>query len=105
MQEFRGINGRIIIGQNELHILRENSIDSVFHKENEKVLLFDEIKNVVFVPGGVTNGYICCVEKGKKSPGTIIGAMKDENTILFRMFKNKAAENFVQEVLKRWNEG
>lgn len=34
MQEFRGINGRILIGQNELHILRKNSIDSVFHKEN-----------------------------------------------------------------------
>ena len=81
--------------------MRENSIDSVFHKENEKVLLFDEIKKVVFVPGGMTNGYISCVEKGKKSPDTIIGAMRDENTILFRMFKNREAKNFVQEVLKK----
>lgn len=101
MMEFQGLNGRIIFDEKHIRILRENSIDSVFHKKREKKILYADIKEIVFVPGSIINGYICCVEKEKKAPTGIASAMRDENTIIFRMFKNKEAKKIVQNHLNK----
>ena len=51
-----------------------------------------DIDEVVVVPGSLLNGFICIVESGYGSPSNVFSAMKDENTIIFRLTKNGQAE-------------
>ena len=43
-------------------------------------------------------GDISIVEKGYGHPKSVFSALRDENTIIFRMFKNASASRFVEEL-------
>lgn len=98
--EFRGVNGKVVVLPDCVSILREKSIDTFFHEDRKKEIFYEDIRDVKYTAGGITNGYICFVEWKHSYPKGIIEAMKDENTIIFRMFQNHEAKKFVKQLKK-----
>lgn len=96
MNRFRGINGTLILTSNSVLVLRERGIDNIFHDYEEIEIPFSNISDVKVALGSVINGYISIIEIGNHKPSGIFKAMKDEHTIIFRMFKNTAAERFAK---------
>ena len=93
--EFKGLNGTIQAGENSISINRSGAIDVVFHKKGTIIIPYRDIKDVFFTPGSIINGYIS-IECESTAPSSILSAMKDEKTIIFRMFSNSKAERIVQ---------
>ena len=98
MNIFRGLNGTICIIDNNIVITRENRIDRTFHNTIRTVIPIERIKKVVVVLGSIVNGHITIVEKGVKEPCGVWNAIHDDNTVVFRLFNNYAAEKFANEV-------
>lgn len=101
MHKFRGINGTFILKNDCVVILREKGIDRTFHECVETEISYTDIEDVEIVLGGITNGYICIVDSKRIIPSNIFKAMKNDNTIVFRMFKNELAEKFANELRSR----
>ena len=92
MKSFKGLNGTIILRTSGVAIVRENMLGTTFHNGGEVEIPYCNIDEVVVVPGSLLNGFICIVESGYGSPSNVFSAMKDENTIIFRLTKNGKAE-------------
>ena len=82
-------------------VLREKWIDDTFHDYSEIEIPYENIEDVEVVPGGVVNGYICIVESDCAAPSNIFKAMKNDNTVIFRMFSNGKAERFADALRSR----
>lgn len=91
MNTFKGLNGTIVLGSTGVSIIRDTMLGTAFHNGGETLIPYSRISEVVMVPGSLTNGYLCIVETGYGSPGSIFSALKDENTVIFRMTKNAPA--------------
>ncbi len=92
MKSFKGLNGTIILRNSGVAIVRENMLGTTFHSGGEVEIPYSNISEVEVVPGSLLNGFICIVENGYGSPSNVFSAMKDENTIIFRLTKNGQAE-------------
>ena len=92
MKSFKGLNGTIILRNSGVSIVRENMLGTTFHNGGEIEIPYSNISEVDVVPGSLLNGFICIVENGYGSPSNVFSAMKDENTIIFRLTKNGPAE-------------
>jgi len=101
MERFRGLNGTIVLKEDSVQILREGGIDSTFHDQNRIVIPYSEIKDIQYVAGSLVNGYLSIIRTGTSRPTGIIKAMKDDTTVIFRMFKNGQAEKLVKEIKQR----
>ena len=82
MDKFRGLNGTIVLKEDCVQILREKAIDSTFHEQEKIEIPYSEI-NDIYKPTG------------------ILKAVKDDTSVVFRMFKNGEAERFAEEIRKR----
>ena len=77
MDKFRGLNGTIVLKEDCVQILREKVLDSTFHEQEKIEIPYSEIKDVY------------------------LKAVKDDTSVVFRMFKNGEAERFAEEIRKR----
>ena len=84
MDKFRGLNGTIVLKEDCVQILREKAIDSTFHEQEKIEIPYSEIKDIYFA-----------------KPTGILKAVKDDTSVVFRMFKNGEAERFAEEIRKR----
>lgn len=98
MDRFRGINGTILLGENSLEILREGSLDRTFHNIKRLEIPYSSIEEIKVVPGSLINGYISIIHRGENGPRGLVSAIRDENSVMFRMFKNMQAERFAQKI-------
>lgn len=98
MKSFRGINGTLILKDDAVLVLREKGIDGTFHEHTEIEIPYYDIQEIKVSLGGIINGYICIVDTDSNSPSNIFKAMKNDNTVIFRIFKNSAAEKFAKEL-------
>ena len=98
MKSFRGINGTLILKDDAVVILLEKGIDGTFHKHPEIEIPYHNIQEVKVSLGGITNGYICIVNTDCNSPSNIFKAIKNDNTVIFRIFKNSSAEKFAKKL-------
>lgn len=96
MKSFTGLNGTIILRNSGVAIIRENMLGTVFHNCSEVEIPYFNISKVKVIPGSLLNGFICIVENGHCGPSNIFSALKDKNTVIFRLTKNKQAENLKQ---------
>ena len=80
MDKFRGLNGTIVLKEDCVQILREKVLDSTFHEQEKIEIPYSEIKD---------------------KPTGILKAVKDDTSVVFRMFKNGEAERFAEEIRKR----
>lgn len=101
MKKFRGINGTLVLKDDAVLVLREKGIDNTFHDYSEIEIPYSNIEEVAVVLGGITNGYICIVDEEGTSPTNVFKAMKNDNAVIFRVFKNSAAEKFAEELRSR----
>ncbi len=101
MDRFRGLNGTIVLKENSVQILREGGIDSAFHEQNRMVIPYSEIEDIQCVAGSLVNGYLSIIRVGRSKPTGIVKAMKDDATVIFRMFKNGQAEKLVKDIRQR----
>ena len=92
MESFKGLNGTIILRNSGVAILRKNMLETTFHNAGEVEIPYANINEVKVVPGSLLNGFICIMKKGYGSPSNVFTALKDENTIIFRLTKNGQAE-------------
>lgn len=98
MVKFRGLNGTLILNEDSVLILREKGLDETFHDIQKIEIPFSNIKEIEVVQGGITNGYICIVDSDCCAPSNVFKAMKNDNTVIFRVFKNALAERFAEEL-------
>ena len=89
MDKFRGLNGTIVLKEDCVQILREKVLDSTFHEQEKIEIPYSEIKDVYFAEGSLIK------------PTGILKAVKDDTSVVFRMFKNGEAERFAEEIRKR----
>ena len=101
MDKFRGINGTIVLKEDCVQILREKALDSTFHEHEKIEIPYSEIKDVCFTAGSLINGYLSILRVGAGKPRGILKAVKDDASVVFRMFKNGEAEQFAEEIRKR----
>ncbi len=101
MERFRGLNGTIVLKEDSVQILRESRIDSIFHKQDQIIIPYSEIKDIQYVAGSFVNGYLSIIRTGTSRTTGIINAIKDDTTVVFRMFKNGQVEKFVGEIKQR----
>ena len=99
MTSFRGLNGTVVIENKNIVIKRDHALDKTFHKIAQTIIPIQNLQNVIFVPGSLVNGHISFVEIGKKGPQGIWRSIHDNNTVVFRMFQNTAAEQFAKAVM------
>ena len=99
MDKFRGLNGTIVLKEDCVQILREKVLDSTFHEQEKIEIPYSEIKDVYFAEGSLINGYLCILRVGASKP--TLKAVKDDTSVVFRMFKNGEAERFAEEIRKR----
>lgn len=92
MKSFKGLNGTIILRDSGVAIVRENMLGTTFHNGGEVEIPYSNVSEVEVVPGALLNGFICIVENGYSSPSNVFSAMKDENTIIFRLTRNGQAK-------------
>lgn len=98
MKSFKGLNGTIKLTDSGVEITRDNMLGTTFHGEGTIEIPYDNISEVAVVPGGVLNGYICIVEEGYGCPSNVFAAMKDENTVIFRITKNMRASRIKKSI-------
>ena len=96
MKSFTGLNGTIILRNSGVAIVRKSMLGTTFHNAGEIEIPYSNINEVEVVPGSLLNGFICIVENGYGSPSNVFSAMKDENTIIFRLTRNKQAKKMKQ---------
>lgn len=101
MIKFRGLNGTLVLNDNSVLILREKGIDGTFHDIPKIEIPFSNITKIEVVQGGLTNGYICIADSECRVPSNVFKAMKNDNTVIFRVFKNALAERFAEELRHR----
>ena len=101
VKSFKGLNGKIVIKEDYVSIVREAMIDSTFHEKGEIKIPYAQIKEIEVVPGGILNGYITIFDGKVSKPLTIFSALKNEKTIIFRMTKNGEAEKIKREILRK----
>ncbi len=101
MDIFRGLNGTIVLREDCVQILREGRIDRTFHAQEKVEIPYSEIKEVHYKAGSMINGYLSIVRTGTKKPVGIIKAMKDDASVVFRMFKNREAKETAVEIRRR----
>lgn len=92
MDIFKGLNGTIVLHEEYVSIIRDSMIDVTFHEAGETKIPYKKIKQVKVVQGGILNGYITLLEDKGVFPLTVFVALKNKNTVIFRMTKNSAAE-------------
>lgn len=98
MDRFRGINGTILLGESSLEILREGSLDRTFHNIKRLEIPYSSIEGIKVVPGSLINGYISVIRSGERGPRGLASAIRDEHSVMFRMFKNTQAERFAGKI-------
>ena len=81
--------------------MREKAIDSTFHELEKIDIPYSEIKDIYFAEGSLINGYLSILRVGASKPTGILKAVKDDTSVVFRMFKNGEAERFAEEIRKR----
>ncbi len=101
MDKFRGLNGTIVLKEDCVQILREKALDSTFHEQKKTEIPYSEIKDIYFAAGSLINGYLSIIQAGTGKPTGILKAVKDDASVVFRMFKNGEAERFAEEIRKR----
>ena len=98
MKSFKGLNGTIILRDSGVAIVRENMLGTTFHNGGEVEIPYSNVSEVEVVPGALLNGFICIVENGYGSPSNVFSAMKDENTIIFRLTRNGQAKKMKRQI-------
>lgn len=101
MKSFKGLNGTLQLRNDNIAIIRENILGTTFHNAGETVIPYENICKVAVIPGSILNGYITIVERGYSSPSSIFTALKDENTIIFRLTKNMQAKKIKRLIEER----
>lgn len=101
MKSFKGLNGTIILRDSGVAIVRENMLGTTFHNGGEVEIPYSNVNEVEVVPGALLNGFICIVENGYGSPSNVFSAMKDENTIIFRLTRNGQAKKMKRLIEER----
>ena len=101
MKSFKGLNGTIILRDSGVAIVRENMLGTAFHNGGEVEIPYSNVSEVEVVPGALLNGFICIVENGYGSPSNVFSAMKDENTIIFRLTRNGQAKKMKRLIEER----
>lgn len=101
MKTFKGLNGTIELTDIDVQISRDNMLGTTFHSEHTIKIPYNNIRDIILVPGGLLNGYICIVEEGCAYPSNVFVAIKDENTVIFRMPKNLQASRLKQAIKSR----
>ena len=101
MKSFKGLNGTIILRDSGVAIVRENMLGTTFHNGGEVEIPYSNVSEVEVVPGALLNGFICIVENGYGSPYNVFSAMKDENTIIFRLTRNGQAKKMKRLIEER----
>lgn len=101
MKSFKGLNGTIILRDSGVAIVRENMLGTTFHNGGEVEIPYSNVSDVEVVPGALLNGFICIVENGYGSPSNVFSAMKDENTIIFRLTRNGQAKKMKRLIEER----
>ena len=101
MNSFKGLNGTIILRDSGVAIVRENMLGTTFHNGGEVEIPYSNVSEVEVVPGALLNGFICIVENGYGSPSNVFSAMKDENTIIFRLTRNGQAKKMKRLIEER----
>jgi hypothetical protein len=101
MKSFKGLNGTIILRDSGVAIVRENMLGTTFHNGGEVEIPYSNVSEVEVVPGALLNGFICIVENGYGSPSNVFSAMKDENTIIFRLTRNGQAKKMKRLIEER----
>lgn len=101
MKKFRGINGTLVLNDDVVLILREKGIDGTFHNHTKIEIPYYNIKEVKVILGGLINGYICIVDSNCGPSSNIFQAIKNDNTVIFRVFQNSMAERFANEIRKK----
>ena len=104
MDIFKGLNGTIVLHEEYVSIIRNSMIDVTFHEAGEIKIPYRRIKNVEVVPGGLLNGYITLLEDKSVFPATVFVALKNKNTVIFRVTKNSAAEKMKNMIRTRCKE-
>lgn len=101
MKSFKGLNGTIILRDSGVAIVRENMLGTTFHNGGEVEIPYSNVSEVEVVPGALLNGFICIVENGYGSPSNVFSAMKDENTIIFRLTRKGQAKKMKRLIEER----
>lgn len=101
MKSFKGLNGTIILRDSGVAIVRENMLGTTFHNGGEVEIPYSNVSEVEVVPGALLNGFIYIVENGYGSPSNVFSAMKDENTIIFRLTRNGQAKKMKRLIEER----
>ena len=91
----------MILEKTGLVILRESGLDAVFHKQQRLALPYAQINEVHVQMGSLLNGFISIAVQGAICPSNVAQAMRDEYSVVFRCFKNSAAETFARELRKQ----
>ena len=102
MKKFVGLNGTISVSTDSVYLSRERKLDGVFHQLGITEIPIKQIDKVIFSEAGLTNGFIAILRKGDKRPHSIFSALKNENTVIFRLTKNHQAQeltNYVKSLL------
>lgn len=92
MRSFKGLNGTMVLNDFEVLIKRESTFEQLFHGKGGMEIPYSSVKEVIFVPGTLVNGYISIIQSDGKRPSNIFEAMKSDNTVVFRLTKNRHAK-------------
>ena len=98
MRKFVGINGSVLVDENTVTLFREKKLDGVFHELGKMEIPVNQIERIVISEAGLTNGFIAFLRKGDKRPRTVFSALKNKNTIIFRLTKNEQALKMTEYV-------
>ena len=104
MNVFKGLNGTIVLHEEYVSIVRNSMIDATFHEVGEMKIPYKRIKKIEVVPGGLTNGYITLMEDTSVFPSTVFMALKNKNSVIFRMTKNSGAEKIKNMICEKCKE-
>lgn len=99
--QFRGLNGEIVLENDEILIKRSSRLDKTFHDEEIIIVPLAELEDVEVVYGSVTNGYISLIIRNQKHKPGLLHAMKDKYSVIFRVFNNSKAEEMMKYILKQ----
>ena len=97
-RKFAGLNGSILVKDDNLYLIREKKLDGVFHELGTITIPINQIKQVAFAEAGLTNGFIAILRKGDRRPRTVFSAIKNETAVIFRVTKNAQAHDMVRYV-------
>ena len=98
MVSFAGLNGQITVDEHTITLTRSAKLDKVFHNAGTITIPLSKVEKVIFSEGGLTNGYVAFLRKGDKRPRSVFSALKNKNTVIFRLTKNDDAKDLVDYV-------